>query len=490
MKWLLNLVLFSSLSCAHAAIEVYDDTCLKPTPIKHRWYFDAATGDDTLGDGSKLKPWKTVVNVFQPIGTLPPKFSLAAYRHIVNGAWVTVAEAGAPIKPGDALELMTGNYGDLRYLAVGADDWLTIEPVLGQKPVFTSILLSGVSKFYIHDVKVQSQGGGHLISISGQGTYPVDDKGFSEHPSQDVIMDRLEISSIDDASAWVAADWNTKAKNALSIYPFSGRCISMTNSNVKNIANGFTIAGEKIVLSHNNLNYFRDDAVPFCGNFLNMHHNRMTNSVSTSGIHKDFFQGQIGKRFAGTTTNHYHDIVIDSNVLLGKTDVKNTLYGGAQGINTFDEDWTNMKVTNNVVIGASCTGIGLGAVHGGEVAYNTVLHDQLVATPGCYRGKLGVAGGSHESPLFSDHIRMHHNIAELFAIDFDHANTWDNNLCSGNSCQWVPYMNGAWNWGYGPGPTDTNKNDKQFVQFSPAGLRWNVAAPAGSLAATMGAGAK
>lgn len=487
MKWILSLVLLTALH-AHAALEVYDDTCLKPTPIKHRWYFDAVAGDDTLGDGSKLKPWKSVVNVFQMVGTLAPKFNQAPYRHVVAGVWTTAADAGAPIKPGDALELMSGNYGDMRYLVNGSPDWLTIEPVLGQKPVFTSLLISGASKVYIHDVKVQSQGAGTLIALSGQGTYPTDEKGFSQYPAQDIILDRLEMSSVDDASAWLAADWVAKAKSAFSIYPFAGRCISLTNSKALNVGGGFAIGGEKVVIAHNSINYFRDDALPFFGNFLNLHHNRFTNSVTVSGIHKDFFQGQIGKRFAGTTTNHYHDIVIDSNVMLGKTDPRNTFYTGVQGINTFDEDWTNMKVTNNVVIGASCTGIGLGAVHGGEVANNIVLHDLLASTPGCYRGKLGVAGGTHESPLFSDHIRMHHNIAEYYAIDFDHNNTWDNNLCTGNSCQWVPFMNGAWNWGYGPSATDTNKSDKQFVQFSPAGLRYNVAAPAGSMADQMKAG--
>ncbi len=528
MKFLISLLAFASISCAHAAIEVYDDTCAKPGVIKHRWYFDAVNGNDTTGDGSRAKPWKTIQSVFA--GTVipgvpvtpatettpalpgkPPIYIGARYQPIpsfytdpVTHARTWGNDPKAPIKPGDALDLMSGNYGALNYgvyaNSINPADFLTVEAFPGQTPVFTSITISGATKLYVHDVTVQSSLPAmpvHLISLGAQGTSPTNDKEFAQYPAQDIIFDRMKISSGDhkaiwppSATAWTKDDWNKKPKNGFWLAPFSVRCISLTNSVMTDVAGGFAVGGEKVVVGNNTLNYFRDDAAPFYGNQLKMHHNRMTNSFATSEIHKDFFQGQIGRRFTGTTVNHYHDIVIDSNVMIGKTEPANTMYTYTQGINTFDEDWTNVKVTNNTIIAASCHGIGLGAVHNGEVANNTVMHDHLTVTPGCDRGGIGVAGGSHESKVYSDHVRMHHNLAEMYQIDLDHDNTWDNNLCTGNNCQWVPFHNGAWDWGYGPKPDDTNKNDKQFTQYAPQGLRYNMTAPKGSLADTMGAGAK
>lgn len=493
MKLLLMLLL--CLSQAHAAIEVYDSTCNKPTPIKHKWYFDPVSGDDTLGDGSQLKPWKSIQTVFTPVGAIAPRFNQVPYAHVTDGVRAITPNPAAPIKPGDALELMTGNHGALSYgvftFGINPSDWLTVEPALGQKPVLTGIYLSGVTKVYIHDIKVQSANPGStqpgIIALGGQGTSATNETEFSQYPATDIIFDRLIVNSIDDASGWVANDWNTKPRNGFYINAFMARCVSITNSTVSNVAGGFAIGGEKVVVAHNSLNYFRDDGLDFYGNLLNIHHNKMTNSISVSEIHKDFMQGQIGRRFTGTTCNHYHDIVIDSNTLLGKTEAKNTLYTYTQGINTFDEDWTNLKVTNNTVVAAACQGIGFGSVHNGEIANNVVMHDGLTVTPGCTRLGIGGGGKSHEGTP-GDHIRIHHNVSQAYTIFLENDNTWDNNICTGNDCQWVTTIGGVTNFNAGPGPNDTNKNDKQFVQFSPQGYRYNMAAPAGSLAQMMKAG--
>ena len=54
-----------------------------------------------------------------------------------------------------------------------------------------------------------------------------------------------------------------------------------------------------------------------------------------------------------------------------------------QGISAFDADWTNVKVTNNVVITSTCSGIGFSSIHNGLIAHNTVVDDGRIPTAGC-----------------------------------------------------------------------------------------------------------
>lgn len=506
MKHLVLLLLAFGLT-ANAALDVYDSTCALPKAPKHKWYFDAVNGSDVLGDGSALKPWKALTSVFSGTTTQaaapgsPVIYVGAKYQPIPSfyadpnsspGHRLWGNDPSAPIRPGDSLELATGNYGPLSYGVYTYDihpsDFLTIEPSSATaKPVFTSVVLSGAGMFYMHDIKVQNATpGGTLVTVGSQGALPMVDYALAESPATDVIFDRMTFNSFDgDPSTWLATDWNTKPANAVYIYPQSASCVSVTNSAFSAVAGAAAIGGQKAVFSHNTINYFRDDGLDFYGNNLRIAYNRFTNSVATTAIHKDFFQGQIGRRIPGTFTNHYRNILIDNNVMLGKTEDKNQFYTYTQGINTFDEDWTNLVATNNVIIAASCHGIGFGSVHGGEIANNVVLHDLLAVTPGCTRGIIGVGGVTHESTALADHVHVHHNITQDMYVDLDSGNTWDHNMLVGNEAQYTPLQNGVTNWQYVPAPTDSNKLEKQMSAFIPALYRFDVSPVAGSVIASM-----
>ncbi len=82
--------------------------------------------------------------------------------------------------------------------------------------------------------------------------------------------------------------------------------------------------------------------------------------------------------YPGAFTN----VVIDSNRVIRQTDPNLPFPTGLQGIDAFDGDWTNLAVTNNVVVTSSCWGIAYASVHGGKIINNTVLADGLVPTAG------------------------------------------------------------------------------------------------------------
>lgn len=507
---------------AHASLEVYDSTCALPKAPVHKWYIDPVKGDDVLGDGSALKPWKTIQSIFQgqTIAAVPavpatattpaipgkPLIYVGAKYQVVPSYYGDPVNIGrriwgndpkAPVKPGDALELATGNYGDVGIGAytywINPDQFLTIEPVAGAKPVFTSLKILGAGHLYIHDIKMQNTAnGGTLVYLGSEGALPVVDYAIADKPATDIIFDRMAFTSFDttDPSTILAADWNVKPANGMWMYPMSTNCISVTNSTFTGLAGPVAVGGQKAVIKWNKMNYFRDDGLDFFGNDLRIANNTFTNSIATTAIHKDFFQGQIGHRIPGTTTNHYRNILIDHNTMIGKTEAKNLLYTYTQGINTFDEDWSNLVVTNNIIIAANCHGIGFGSVHGGEIANNIVLHDLLAVTPGCTRGGIGAAGGTHASAVVTSNIHVHHNITQTMSIDLDHGNTWDNNLLTGNDGQYVPLLNGAYNWNYTPPLDDVNNNrlERQFTGYNPAAFRFNMAIQPGSLGQTMKAG--
>jgi hypothetical protein len=92
------------------------------------------------------------------------------------------------------------------------------------------------------------------------------------------------------------------------------------------------------------------------------------------------------------------NVVIDSNRIIRQTDPNLPFPTYLQGIDAFDGDWTNLTVTNNVVVTSSCWGIGFASVHGGKIMvrnnitsgiglYNvdrkmTIDHDICLATTG------------------------------------------------------------------------------------------------------------
>ena len=82
---------------------------------------------------------------------------------------------------------------------------------------------------------------------------------------------------------------------------------------------------------------------------------------------------------------------------------------GMQGIDAFDEDWTNMTVTNNVIVTSACWGMALASIHDSLVANNTVLDDgSPIGHSGCTLSL--TVGASNQGPN-SSNTRVTNNFA-------------------------------------------------------------------------------
>jgi hypothetical protein len=111
----------------------------------------------------------------------------------------------------------------------------------------------------------------------------------------------------------------------------------------------------------------------------------------------------IGFLAPGATVNYFQNVLIDSNLVIRQTDPKLSFPTYLQGIDAFDSDWTNVTVTNNVVITSACWGIDFSSIHSSLIANNTVVEDGLFSTPGC-TASVSVGDKTHEGASSSNTV--------------------------------------------------------------------------------------
>ncbi len=223
------------------------------------WYIDPVNGKSPAagGNGSQAHPWNSLTGViggawgaagFSVPGYTRPLLSSIPYAHVVNGAFVDVADqlGNPPVQPGDTIYLMSGNYGDIilgNYnLSTTNSDFVTVEagPTPGQVPVFTTLWIWSTNKWVFNGIKVQSLFGANnnfnaLISIFDQGP---------SYPTTDIVLENLLISSADSTAGWTQAKWVAQARNGLQVAGLAGNgangepytsCITMAGSHIQNV---------------------------------------------------------------------------------------------------------------------------------------------------------------------------------------------------------------------------------------------------------------
>jgi Right handed beta helix region len=497
--------LAAALGSAAQAAEVYPG-CAQPGPTGKVWYIDPVNGKTPAagGNGSQTAPWNSLQGVLSfrfPPGYTRPLLSSLPYYHVVDGKRSYVADqlGSPPIQPGDTIMLMSGDYGDIGigdYMQqVVNPSFVTVEAAPGQTPVFSTLFIRSTNKWVFKGIKVQSLLGANnnklaLVNVLDQG---------ATHPTSDIILENMEISTVDDATGWTKAQWQAQGRsgfretggvgNGTNGEPYT-TCISMTGSKIKNVRFGAALFGNKSLFQNNDIGYFGDDAIDYGANFLTIAHNYIHDNFDIGdGNHEDAMQGQNGPRPQGLAFNRFSDIMIDSNLVIRQTDPKLAFPIYLQGIDAFDEDWTNLTVTNNVVVTSACWGIGYASLHRGKIINNTVVDDGTDAGTKNPAGNVvcrpitSVGDKTHQGPTSSDVI-IRNNIASGLGIyDVNPNMTMDHNICVpiNGACNILRYVGGKPKWGvYKPGGyADHNIIDRRgaagmFVSFDPAKLVYDL----------------
>jgi hypothetical protein len=107
--------------------------------------------------------------------------------------------------------------------------------------------------------------------------------------------------------------------------------------------------------------------------------------------------------------------LIDSNLVFRQLGPQLGFPTYLQGIDAFDKDWTNVTVTNNVIVTSVCPGISFASVHNSFIANNTVVEDGLFPTPGCVAA-IDVGSATHEGPVTTNTV-VRNNLTSQLNID-------------------------------------------------------------------------
>jgi hypothetical protein len=434
--------------------------CDRPPAVARgrTFYADPARGDDS-GDGSAAHPWATLAGVIR--------------RHQQD------------FRAGDRLLLASGDHGSA-FINRRNEGFFTIAAAPGARPRVEGLMVTG-SHWIFQGLDIQQAKPGKLVNIT--------------RGAQNIIFDHNRVSSQDDARDWTPVDWSTKGAGAFNVDGRGGtRCVTISNNDIRNVTNPINLFASDVLFEGNKIDHFGGDGIDYSGNNLTIAHNVLTNATAiANGPHVDGMQG-FTPGGPGWVRHPYDHVTITGNVVIRQTDPSLSAPIDMQGIDAWDDDWTNLTVTNNVVVTNTYTGIFFASVHHGLIANNTVVsdgHRTVNAPPGAkplvMTGELVwivVGDRTHEGSSSND-VVLRNNIAQSIMISSQPGATRaDHNVVYH---QWIlrpPYVPRSVTESIAGPVGNHNRVDpgfaSAFVQFDPKRYAFNLHLRAGSPA--IGAG--
>jgi hypothetical protein len=497
------------LCCAFPtdAAQVYSGCATPPSTFRHVWYIDPIHGKTQAAgaNGSHASPWNSLAAVVSPVagyqvdGVNAPLLSTVPYYHFnpatkTNEVWTN--GTGQPIEPGDEILLMNGNYGNISVSVSGHkianSEFVTVAAAPSQTPVLSTLFVGSTTNWVFDGLKVES-----LRTSSNANPLIYVRDGGSSFPIANIAFENMTVSSTNNAEAWSQAQWVANARSGIAVISNGGtntKCISFTGSRISNVRFGASLMASQLVFSNNQIDHFGDDGIDYAASELAITKNSIHDSLNIGdGFHKDAMQGQIGVLAPGATVNHFQNILIDRNVVIRQKDRELAFPGYLQGIDAFDSDWTNVTVTNNVVItSGTCWGIGFGSLHNSRIVNNTVVDDGLIAAPGC-AASVWVVDTTRQGAPNSNTVVRNNLASRVWVYNLDSGVEADHNVAmlgSGPEIAW--HVNGAPQWLGKPGTyangniIDSGGPTSEFVDFDPSRLTYNVMLKYGAPAISAG----
>jgi hypothetical protein len=286
--------------------------------------------------------------------------------------------------------------------------------------------------------------------------------------------------------AWSQAQWIANGRNGFYAQSSAGgantKCVSLTGSHISNVRTGAVLFANQLVFSNKQIDHFGDDGIDYGASNLAITKNNIHDNLDIGdGTHPDAMQGSLGILAPGAALNYFQNILIDSNLIVRQTDPALSFPSVLQGIDAFDSDWTNVTVSNNVVVTSACWGIVFYSIHNSLIINNTVVGDGLIATPGC-TATISVGDKSHEGPSSSNTALRNNLASRLIIYNLDSGVAADHNVIMTGSVEpliaW--YAKGVVQYLGSPGIyannniIDSGGAKSEFVNFNPATLTYNL----------------
>ena len=320
------------------------------------YYVDPGQGDGG-NDGSALRPWRTLEELFEQGLIETREYAQKPYK---DGTPFKVKNSGGVVKGGDTILLRSGDHGKVWIRGAYNTDTITIAAAKGHRPKLTSIMLSAASKWALKGLIVSPEKSGDtkrrtLIAVESHGWHG---------PSSEVGIENCQVYSAGDSSKWSREDWNKLACDGISV---KGSRMMVRKNVIRNVAMGIVSGGDKNRVEHNVIeNFSRDGIRHGGGDDVIFQYNTVKNCYDVSNNHDDGFQSYTGKSVSKR-------VVLRGNVILNTDNPKQKFLGKLQGIGCFDGPYVDWIVENNVVLVSHYHGITLDEAQNCRIVNNTTL---------------------------------------------------------------------------------------------------------------------
>ena len=191
------------------------------------------------------------------------------------------------------------------------------------------------------------------------------------------MVEDCTLSSVADASAWTAEDWDQLACNGMQV---DGVRMTVRHNRLLNVNHGISVTADEALIGGNLIENFAGDGLRGLGDYCTFEHNTVKNCYDVNANHDDGFQSW-STGSAGVGTGEVVGMVLRGNTIINYVDPDQPHRGTLQGIGCFDGTFVNWVVENNVIITDHWHGITLLGARDCLVVNNTVI-DRNTVTPG------------------------------------------------------------------------------------------------------------
>jgi len=336
--------------------------------ITNAFFIDPIHGSAS-GDGSKEAPWNSLQDLINS-GLLESRAWSEYPAENLDESYLKPMNEGAPIKGGDTIYLMNGNYGDLSISEHYNSAPIIIKAYPGQKPVFTQMKLTSSANWVFENIAIDRTG----LEL-GPALFLANNHSWTGN-SWDISLINSQLTGSRDINAWGLQEWLSVGGGIRSY----AKNFKASGNTIENVRDAVLSQGANSLFEYNIINQYAFDAIRGFGEYSEFKYNLIKNSVYTdySLNHDDAFQSwildantpQVGIVLHGNVIIDNHDLHKSPSPFLA------TRTPRVQAIGLFDGPFWNWKITNNAIVVSSSHGISTD-----KLKHSTVTGNVLIQNP-------------------------------------------------------------------------------------------------------------
>lgn len=311
--------------------------------------------------------WAKSASDFFPTCTAPGRAAGKTLTVDPSGRAAGIDAALKAARPGDTINLMSGDYGELAINSRNQGGFVTIQAAPGQSPRFAKLTVKGSHWRFTGLTVTGHYSQGALVNIAD---------------SDNIVFEKNTVATKLSGMAWGPAliEKNNPDTISSGIFANQSSCVSVTDNQIKNVFNALMTGGDQtdnrgkyILISGNVIDNFAGDGIDHQASHIRIEDNHITNGhdiCNNQCVHNDGIQGWNWNNRPGIVNT---DVVINSNEIVVQTDPNLVLPADAiQGITIFNGDWDGVQITNNVIVATAWHGITIFRARNVSIINNTV----------------------------------------------------------------------------------------------------------------------